>query len=58
MGFSRQASLIGEVLGSKGLGSTRHWVKEDGGFFKACSNKSRNSFGSFFSKASSNQDME
>ena len=53
-GFSRQASLIGEVLGFKSLGSTRHGVKEDGGFFKAYSNKLRNSSVSYFSKALSN----
>ena len=58
MGFSRQASLIGEVLGSKGLGSTGHGVKEGGRFFKAYSNKSKNFSGSSFSKASSNRDME
>ena len=48
MAFSKQALLTGEVLGSKGLGSTRHGVKEERGFFKASSNKLRNSSGSSF----------
>ena len=57
-GFFKQVSLTSEVLDFKSLGSTRHGIKENGRFFKACSNKLKNSFGSSFSKASSNQEMK